>query len=58
MDRQILPEIVYPVYKLNPVRIQCFQSKVKIYPSKERPKQIAITGTDGKTYYFLLKLEG
>jgi FKBP12-rapamycin complex-associated protein len=37
------------------VRIAWFSPTVAIFPSKQRPRRIAIAGTDGRWYRFLLK---
>jgi len=37
------------------VRIAFFQPVLKIYPTKQRPRKLAIVGSDGQVYYFLLK---
>jgi len=37
------------------VRISWFSPTVAIFPSKQRPRRIAIAGTDGRWYRFLLK---
>lgn len=37
------------------VAIQAFGSELKVVQSKQRPRRISITGTDGRQYQFLLK---
>ncbi|KAG6574344.1 Phosphatidylinositol kinase (PIK-L2) [Phytophthora cinnamomi] len=37
------------------VRIQSFDTKVTVLTSKQRPRRVAINGSDGKAYPFLLK---
>ena len=37
------------------IRIEGFSSTVKIMPSKQRPRVVALRGSDGETHRFLLK---
>jgi len=37
------------------IKISKFSSEVKVMPSKQRPRRIAIFGSNGKWYHFLLK---
>ncbi|KAL0236844.1 hypothetical protein PCE1_000241 [Barthelona sp. PCE] len=36
-------------------RIRCFRERLSIYPTKQRPRQVTIVGTDGRDYIYLLK---
>jgi len=47
----------FPAYKEDPVLLSGFMAKVTIMHSKEKPKKIGITGSDGETYNFLLKCD-
>ena len=37
------------------ITISCFTSRLIIIPSKQRPRRLSVTGSDGKEYQFLLK---
>jgi phosphatidylinositol kinase/protein kinase (PI-3 family) len=36
-------------------RISSFSTKLSVIASKQRPRRVALTGEDGKTYEYLLK---
>ena len=44
-------------YKANQpiIKIKCFNRKLKVFSSKQRPRQMSMDGSDGKNYTFLLK---
>ncbi|KAI0091642.1 phosphatidylinositol 3-kinase [Irpex rosettiformis] len=37
------------------ITISSFSSKLSVIPSKQRPRRLSLTGSDGKNYQFLLK---
>lgn len=47
----------FAVYGKNPVYIQKFFPTGQVMMSKEKPKKIGLIGTDGKVYFFLLKMD-
>ena len=37
------------------IRIQSFTTKLTVIPSKQRPRKLALKGSDGRDYAYLLK---